>query len=355
MNFILKMAADIFLYLSFSSFVIAILNPPFAIWLLALLVVPVIYIIYSIVTIGEYTGQYEYAAIFKRFLKVYFFFSLFAVTVARNFFESASLPFAILFTITAVTLMRTTRNQEHIQKQLRFRLLNLIPIFFVLAAGFIVSSRQFLGLSAWLLSVTLVPLIQVIALAMALILHPIIYWFVTIAGWEVQIATEYYGTDGGAIMASDHIINTENFNNFSAFVTIALIAFAFYLIYLLFRKLAVRQAELTFTEGITQQYEAIMYDKPGKEQLQGNLLQFRKYYRRFLRLCWKNDIPHDVHMTSADYEYHSAEKFDIASEAKDLRNFYIPVRYGEKEVTKADINHIKSLYRRIKKQGGKQI
>ncbi|MCL2422262.1 MAG: hypothetical protein FWD03_10430, partial [Defluviitaleaceae bacterium] len=63
---------------------------------------------------------------------------------------------------------------------------------------------------------------------------------------------------------------------------------------------------------------------------------------------WKNGIPNEQYMTSADYERLSASQFGLADEAAQLRGVYLPVRYGEKAVTQADILFAKKIYKRIK-------
>jgi|GEM_PF-2737944 len=346
MNFILKMLADICFYLAFANFIVAAFEPPLAAGAAILGLPPLVYLIYNLVMKKHLAGMYDYSSTFALFFKAYIPFALFTYVFARGYLEAGSIPFAVLFLTLAVILMRTNRQHQELQKDMRFRIINLLPV-----AGFIllviaVSSGAFFSVMSTLLSFLFFNVIGnillVAAYAMFFIIGPIFSWFID--NDTAREMLENFGAGEQDIFEMDwgDDIVPRDFDTFAAVVTVIGTIVGIVLLVLLFRKLMSWQGLGGASEGIIQEY--IPLEKLRKEKDRTTISPLRKQYRRFLKFCWKSGVPQEVSATSADYA-------KLSPDASRLRDIYIPVRYGGREATHADITNAKNLYKQIRKQG----
>ena len=359
--YILKIIADLSFYFTFANFIAVVFRLPSVILFLP----PAFYVIYSFITIikrnrsskssGQFThNQIVYEGVFTLYLKLFIPFAFVMILLASPYFETASLPFAITFFTSAIILMRMMRQQPQIRKQLRFQLLNMFPVVCILLMSIAITSRQFLGIGGALLSGiyfnVIAPILLALGVIIAFILSPL-FWILS------PLVQDGPPVQGGYADGYDyseveiipwHPVLVEALR---AVVIVAAAMLAVYLLVKLFKKLTEQQLFTASGGGIIQKYISLDERKPAKDRSSGPIGQVRKYYRRFLRLCWKNGIPGEMHMTSADYESLSTARFNLGDEAVEFRDIYVAARYGGKEVTQKDIASVKKLYQRIRRAG----
>ncbi|MCL2421566.1 MAG: hypothetical protein FWD03_06885, partial [Defluviitaleaceae bacterium] len=324
----LKITADICFYLTFANFIAVAFGIPISI----IAAPPIAYIIYSIITFRKFTktSHFDYETIFILYLKLFLPFAFFAIIFAYPHFESASLPFALAFFITAIFLMRMTRQPPQIRNQMRYKLMNLIPITAIFMLVLAITSRQFLGLGGIFLYElyfnVILPILMFLGMAIAFILYPLVYWLsqrpesTSIMEQMAEGEAEYFNQPGVSETAAAIA------DGLQAIFILGLILLAAFLFIKLFRKLTEYYAKSAAAEDIGLEYLPVSQHKPAKIQSKGKARQLRKYYHKFLQFCWKNGIPNEQYMTSADYERLSASQFGLADEAAQLRGVYLPVR-----------------------------
>lgn len=344
----LKIIADICFYFTFANFIATVFSVPPAINL----GIPIVYMVYSILSFRKFTGQFDYASIFILYLKLFLPFAFFAIIFTRAYFEAASLPFALAFFISAVILMRITRHHSQVWGQLKFNLIHWLPVSALLILGVLVTSRQMVSLMGLLLSGlyfnVIVPILMFLGFVIAVILSPLVYWLSSSP--EAAAMAETLGAGEGQPFEQLEVagIPAVIVEGLWALAILAMILLAAYLLMKLFRKLTEYHVAVADVEGIIQTFVPVTGEKDAKRQKQGQARQLRKYYRKFLQLCWKNGMPSAVYMTSADYEQCAVERFGLGDEAAALRDIYLPARYGGKAVTNADIVSMRKWYKRVK-------
>jgi len=352
----LKMIADLSFYFTFANFIAVVFELPAVILFLP----PVVYLVYSIVTIlrskhykkqGQPVYQFAYEGVFTLYLKLFIPFALIMILFARSTFETASLPFAIIFLTTAIILLRMMRQPPQVRKEWRFRLLNLFPIVCVFLAGITITSRQFFDLSGTILSAiyfnVIIPILLALGMAIAFVLSPI-FWLLSPALQEGSPPQVGYGGEPDQWIEVETVSWSPMLADvLRAFMAVVVILLAVYLLVKLFRRITEQQLGTVNMGGVIQRYIAVENKKAAKNKSRGSTGQLQRYYRRFLRLCWKNGITREIYMTSADYEALSTRRFQLGDTAARFREFYIAVRYGKKEATSEDIASSKKLYNRI--------
>ncbi|MBQ7094650.1 MAG: DUF4129 domain-containing protein, partial [Clostridia bacterium] len=90
----------------------------------------------------------------------------------------------------------------------------------------------------------------------------------------------------------------------------------------------------------------VNYDKDLSNEVKG----IRNVYRKFLNLLISRgiDIPH--YFTTQDVNGQITTEIPDKKLAEELREYYILARYGEKELSKDDLNKAKQLYSNMKKR-----
>ena len=334
---------DILFYLSFAFFIIVMTGLPlFVLWIL-----PIAYIVWNLINIRRFTGVFRYESVFWLFIKTFSPFAIICLIFARQSFEAYSLPFAIAFLISAVILMRMSRQSLNVQQDIRFKAMVLLPVLAAGIVGMIIASRQILGLFGWIIHTIY---FGIIAQVLMLIINVLVYIFTFLSRFiTFNILDRIAGQGGEAppmemgIPPQEDIILAENMYDISqyinAFFAVLAIALAVFLLVKLFKKFKVQQI---VTPAAIPQYSFI--SPVTKTKKRTSIGPFRKQYRKFLQLCWSQGVANHPGLTSADY----ARLSKIGEDAEQLRNIYIEVRYNEKIPSKSEISFAKELYRRMK-------
>jgi len=316
--------------------------PSFILWVL-----PSAYVIWNLINIRRFTGVFKYDSIFRLFLRVYTPFAVACLVFARQGFEAYSLPFAIAFLVCAVVLMRISRQSPDVQQDIRFKAMALLPVLLAVATGLILASRQVLGILGWILHTIY---FGIIARVLMLIINALVFVFTFLSRFiSFNILDRLAGRTSEALIMEmgippeeDIVLRYSDYdlsqyvNMFFAALAIAL---AIFLLIKLFKKLNIQQLaprttipQYTFSSPIT------------KTKKKASIGSFRKQYRKFLQLCWRQGVANQPNLTSADY----ARLSEMGVDAEQLRDIYIEVRYNEKLASKADVSFAKEVYRRMK-------
>ncbi|MCL2399421.1 MAG: hypothetical protein FWC91_06735 [Defluviitaleaceae bacterium] len=349
--YILKILADIFFYLTFANFFVIAFGVPFNV----ILVPPIIYIIYSIAIHSKFSTSFEYSHIFSLYIRMFIPFALIMILIARSIFETASLPYALGFFTTSVVLMRLLRQQTQVQKRFWYKLINLLTIVAVVFGGFIISSRLALNIITTVLSTLyfyiIVPGFLLFLRLVLFIISPLVEFLLRFIDHEnPEDLLELYGG------------STENVEAFIFDVTIAtaitgaialffIAAVVYFVSGLNFSQLIKFTVKTNSTEEIFRQFiPATKKAKISKKWDNSTQWQLQKQYRKFLQLCWKNNIPKATHLTSKDYQQLVTAKFKTEEASIALREIYIPVRYGEKAAERVDVISAGKLNAQIKEK-----
>jgi len=323
MTFALKLIADISFYLTFASFIMYSFEVP----ALFILIQPIIYIIYCL--IKPKAKAYDYEPVFSLYIKLFAPFSLFALAFTRVAFETASFPFALIFFVSSISLMRMSRHDLQVQKQFWFRLINLLPIAAVFLAGLVLSSRLLLAVLRGLYFNIILPILLFIIDILIILTAPI----------DINIHLPERTTEGQTVQANYEFIEslraaatTTYFDLNTTIISVLLLVLAVFIVVKLLHWMAnISRLSVGGAEGLSQEYLPLD-SQSKKSKAKGT----RRYYRKFLQLCWKRGIKGQ---TSTDYI--------INAEAAELRELYLPVRYGNKASDNSKA--AKKLYRHIKR------
>ena len=334
---ILKYIADVSFFLSFANL--------FSLHIAVLVTPIVIYAVYYLIKLRRTDGYFEYNHIFRLFLMLYLPFYIFASFFGRQEVETRSLPFALIFLLSSVALMRTSRIQA--SGQFGLKLINLLPILIIPTLGFVVIN-----------AVLLIPFLYFnIVVPVLLVLIVVLEFILTTLFSGMANRIEPIQLPGTAPVAdTSPFLPNYGYTGLPAwasFFAIGLMILALVLVspmlIRLFRQIfGARWVDLKNEGKVSQEYLSLV--KTTKGQKRGSLKHVRKYYRKFLLLCWRNGIPNECYMTSADYERLAGKKFELADEAAKLREMYVPVRYGNRELKREDGLLAKDLYNRMKKR-----
>jgi hypothetical protein len=273
-----------------------------------------------------------------------------ALMQAWSFFETASLPFALMFLISAIALLRMLRQRPETLEEPRYKLRSLLSVAGVLGTGILIGSRQFLdALGALMLAVYL----NVIAPLLTLVIGGIVFVFGDLMDRTRKLtgAPRRFEFEFGELPSwqpdEEYMTQLASFRGV-VLATIGLIAVIAVIRFL--RRLSWRPRNVIDAIGVGRYTPIETEVQPVRmKRPRGPARQLREYYRKFLLICEQNDITRKPHMTTADFERLSAARFQLPDEAAGLRALYISARYGENAVGCANVRHVGELYAAFKK------
>lgn len=303
---------------------------------------------------GSISAQEGAGNIFLFFLKIYFPFTVLMLIMGmRAAVESASLPYAFVFLISSVVLMRMLRHDAAVLSQTRFRIMNTCQVFAVVLLGAFLGSKSFLSLCGLALKTfyfrIIAPVLVFLFMGVMYLLWPLFYLLGKLPESEhempeinMQLGVPFEEEMGVPRSAGGDILK--------AFLYLAVIALAVYLVFMLFKKLSSYGAQTAGPPGAKERRYAL---DPGRKPVgQGIRIenQIRRVYRKFLGLCHKSGIEKLAYRTSADYERMMGARFASREEAARFRSLYIGARYGGKDALQQDTQEMKRIFASFKKE-----
>jgi len=292
-----------------------------------------------------------YDEVFYLYLKLCIPFVIFMLIVARQDFETASVPFMLIYFASATALMRTLRQSSHAITSAGFNGLNILSVIIVFLVCGTISFRPVLNLILKAATLVYQYIITPILLFTASVMYRILNFLMGLLPpphypipEEIESEELLGAAEEVTYMAATSIIIPV----ISAIVTAALLAAAIYnIIKWIQRYRSNKKVRIEYQEHFI---EAARPEARGATKQSQNMdRQIRKYYERFLLLCQKNNIQRTPDMTSADFAKMSSIRFDLPDEAAEFRQHYIKVRYGESTASRTDVRRVRTLYNRFKK------
>ena len=302
--------------------------------------------------------DYDYAADrFRHSLIVAGVVLLVAVLIGATGWKRG-LPFLFAYFTLNVALLRLLRHDDAVARSPRFRLMNLGGVALVCAVGFGLSQP---GIVAALRAAWQWVLDNVIMNLVALALYGI-EWLLYLVGRVIAflgirgdmdlgsvVQQPPQGPGPGALAAAEQVRAWPPFVRFmlQALGALALAA----LVFVVLRALAQQTARFeTHTGADTREsLDAETPKAPARRSLRRRSEDgVRHWYRRMLLLARARGGRVAPTMNTQQLLEQNAPPLDPEA-MRELREIYLPVRYGEREATKEDVRRARVAYERLKK------
>ncbi|MCL2285179.1 MAG: hypothetical protein FWC32_02315 [Firmicutes bacterium] len=346
MKFILKLVADLCIYFTLTSVLMTSPFVPPVAW-----VVPaVIYAVYAILHYRKFVTNIKHKPVFIMYYKVFAVFSLIVFFADRQFYQTVSLPIALVFFISSVILMRLTRHEERAQRQFSYKLISSWPVIVLFAAAILLASAWFTGLLGTVVSVIyfnlVIPLLNIMMRVIVFLIVPFFN-----RRMVRDFVFEYNGQapEEAYVWALLDFEREQGLITYTVLMLIIVAAAAVILMVYLLKKLLERVPALLAEDGVKQEYIPLDTNKKQRSVRQKNKL--RRMYYKFLAKCRKNGIQGENYYTSETYQQLAAEKFGMDNDLKKLRDIYLPVRYGgspEAQASKEDVDFARKLVGKLR-------
>ena len=314
----------------------------------ALILPAMAYLGVSVYRLRQLPDAFSYSETFFLFAKLYLpflFIQLVMGMLAR--LEAVSLPYALIFFISAIVLMRMLRHGRETIEQSRFRVMSIVQVIGVVVLSALFGNMVFLGLCGSLLRMVyfdiIAPLLTVVLIAFIFILSPLFY----LLGMIPRSTNEAIELDGQftAEVLEDSMerLPSASYNAIKAILIVAAVVLGVYLLILLFRKLSDYREQTISPPGLRESRYAVPVAArpPGRVSAAGDPV--RDVYRKFLIHCRKIGIERLPYRTSADYGRLTESRFDSPEQAGEFRSLYLDVRYGGRKATREEARKMRDI------------
>ncbi|MCL2188978.1 MAG: hypothetical protein FWC16_08675 [Defluviitaleaceae bacterium] len=340
-----KIIADTAFYFAFVFFVIMYFRatPIF----LLLYLPPVFYCVLNIITLRKSNITVDYTKVFNVFVRVYTPFVIIALFIPalRSYMQVYSMPFAIIFLLSAAAVMRLSLHEREVHTQKSFWLGNAYTLGGALLVGVVVSLPW---VSAFLRRIARFLLLDGVYGAFVQVMHVFlrfIEWFFGLFP-EISPLEEPEGTPPEGIGIGAAQTNPDPATWLVVLYVLILSSLIAGVVYIIFRFLYVAGEEAPLRTTRDGRLHSTFVENMKPRTRTRNAL--RRVYKQFIFLCHKHGCAPQPSDTSIQYTHFAAEKFHLTTEAEALRALYLPVRYGKRQGAKEDVILAKSLLKRIK-------
>ncbi|MCL2323663.1 MAG: hypothetical protein FWC47_16350 [Oscillospiraceae bacterium] len=324
---------------------------------------PIFYIAYNVYKIKKFKYDFVYSDVFFLYLKIAGPFMLIILFyLYENFMENSlpySLPYVLIFLVSSVILMRMLKQDESVLKQVKFKILTILPVILTLGAGLIFASKtSFQVLKAvfsFIYFNILIPVLMLIFTGVSYLGLLLYYFLKSISRGELELPMNVDNSAEEINSTQQYLNQNINYNGagFQVFKMVFMVIFICFLIffaYKLFKKFMMRDRGYMVHDDVMEERIPIVKDEESFSKNKSRKLnQVRLIYKKFLLLCIKFGIPINKSFTSLDYEKLSKDKFKKDEVIDGIRSIYLEVRYGEKEASREDVKKIKELFEDLKK------
>ncbi len=315
-------------------------------------------IIFSTVMIAKqaYFPTYgEAADEFKRNIKIILFLMVFSAAFGiTNLLGSSVLPYTIIYMISGVCNLSMLRHNDETLKEKRFRILNTSILGGTCLLGFFMATDMFMQFCTMILKAFGKYIFSPVMMAITTVSSYILLGFTS---FLEDTVFELMKSKNGKGLTFENLSGLVDDNKFTGRRSVLDVVFAVVVVVIivvivvaLFRKmLKASSSRSSRPAGETRTVEKIPrvnYDKDLSNEVKG----IRNVYRKFLNLLISRgiDIPH--YFTTQDVNGQITTEIPDKKLAEELREYYILARYGEKELSKDDLNKAKQLYSSMKKR-----
>ena len=288
---------------------------------------------------------------------VFFGFVLLAFPTTNFTLSESFVLFSVSYFIQSILLLRIIRHYEAISTNFYVQFRTNLPIFMMIMWLLIVRIRL---ISEFILVMVrkiwtwiFVPVIEFIVL---IITSPLIIVF-RIFQLEDLIATlrSYIGLDFFLHVSdnSDYLLFHQSNSDLGArlfffFATVIITVIIIVVIFRIFKRLEKRSV-FKINGGYIEEERITLKNNYKRKRENHDKNEVRIIYQKFLKLLKKNDIVISSFKTSLEIEQLVMEIVS-ESELSDLRVKYNQIRYGHHSFSQEDVIHLKSLYKKIKKE-----
>ena len=322
-------------------------------------IIPYIYV-FSVLVKEEYNVNYYkfkdlFINLFYAILPLFLF-----VFLAKNIdlFNRLSLQYVIIFIISGLYLMRTSRHGKEILNNKKFMLMNSLVIIITSIASIVLSTEAILNVVIiavkFVYSNVVVPIgsaiLYVLFLPMAYFMNKAIkYKEAPPIPFEIPESVE---EEAQRIIKEDP---SGKILNIIAYIvlTIFLAFVVFIIIKILFSKK--KRKIISYTDGIKEQ-RSFLDDEDTRNKKENQIFnksinQIRYWYKRFLVLCSKrrmsileNDSSNSIYLKS-NYIFKNSE-----SDLNNMKEIYRKARYDKEDIDNQDVKMIKNIYKKLEKE-----
>jgi|GEM_PF-774341 len=327
----------------------------------AAVIFPFIYMIFFIKKDEYYIDYYIFKDLFAKLIIA--ILALILVVFIINWLELlkiASLQYIIIFIISGLYLLRTTRHSKDVITNKMFTIINVTVIIVTCIICIILSSDMAINAIIYVLKLIYDKICVPALIGVAYAIMGIIWIFMKFISLFVNTNND--------IMPMEDLLKmeekAENFvdsfeNNETYFLVLHILAYvliAILCIYLLKKFLSKRNRKLDDeVEGI-RQYRSFLEDnskanKKRKQIFKGSINQIRYWYRKFLVLCHKRNIDIAISDSSQSIHEKSCDVFvNSKQELEGIREIYRRARYSEEIISNQDVKKIKSIYKNLENE-----
>ena len=316
---------------------------------------PALYIALTIVGQRYYVDHDTQADLFRTGIAVIICFSIVFVLVLGL---DHIVPFAMIFLIANIFMLRLLRQDAEIFNETRFRVMNILTVGATLLAAVIITSKPAMMI------------LQKFYNFILTLLQPVLYLFVYggyafywVLTWVIATLRSLFSgetvdqnqlLESGMNMLPEGLEQTVDVTNPDILRLIqgGLVAIGIFLVVLYF--LGNRRGRNKRSEGSLKEVRSSVTNYRPEEKIFADHFPPREpraavryYYRSFLRMC--QSIGHEFprHFTSKHIENTISYQFK-KEHLQEMRETYIRARYSEQEITKEDVKHIKEQVKLLK-------
>lgn len=340
-------------YLGLLPLLLIFVIVPITVISLAVLIPAIVLMIYNLPQTLEIDRRSNYQSTFRLFLGIFLgiiglmFFVYSTSALMRNahpdmtIFTNEVLVFALSFLVNSVVYMRMIRHDIAVQRQTRFKIINIIPVVAVAFLAIItgqplarrVASMVIAGF-LWLVSIPAVWIARLFSLPFrtldSLFWDRARYYAAHLAEGLEYIedfdSSMYYGAQ----------------NNVFFIIIGILVVIGIFIVYRWLMKN--KEVAITVDKGLEE--ERFWLEKKALRS-KNSKNQIRAIYQKFLKLLKQKNIQILASTTSFEAALLAKENANPETLSQ-LREAYVRIRYRESEYTKADLTHVKGLYKKIK-------
>ena len=316
---------------------------------------PALYIALTIAGQRYYIDHDTQADLFRTGMAIIICFSIVFVLVLGL---DHIVPFAMVFLIANIFMLRLLRQDAEIFNETKFRVMNVLTVGGTLLAAVIITSKPALAILSKLYDAVLV------------VLQPVLYLFVYggyglywVLTWIVATLRSMFSgktVDQNQLLESGMNMLPDGFEpdylgsnpDVVRLIQGAILLIGILLVVLYF--LGNRRGRNKRSEGSLKEVRTAVTNYRPEEKVYADHFPPREpraavryYYRNFLRLCQNLGHEFPSHFTSKHIENVIAYQFP-KEHLQEMRETYIRARYSEQEITKDDVKHIKEQVKLLK-------
>ncbi len=326
----------------------------------AAVIFPFVYMIFFIKKDEYYVDYNTFKELFSKLILA--ILALILGVFIINWFElfkSVSMQYVIVFIISGLYLLRTTRHSKDVITSKIFAVMNISVITVTCIICIILSSDIAINAIIYVLKLIYDKICVPALIGVAYAIMSII--------WILMKFISLFVNTNNTMPMEDLLKEEEKAENFvdsfennETYILIlhilAYVLIAILCIYLLKKFLSKRNRKLDDeVEGI-RQYRSFLEDnskanKKRKQIFKSSINQIRYWYRKFLILCYRRKIDVGIFDSSQSIHEKSCDVFvNSKQELEDIREIYRRARYSEEIINNQDVKKIKSIYKNLENE-----